>query len=97
MKILYISGSPRKKNSNTDYLLNCARAETGGEFIKLINYRIELCNACWGCQQKPGCSIDDDFRETLTPLLLETDVLVMGSPVYFNNVSAQLKAFIDRT
>jgi len=97
LNILYISGSPRKKNSNTDYLLNCARAETGGEFIKLIHYRIEPCNACWGCRKDSVCKIDDDFRHVLTPLLLETDAIIVGSPVYFNNVSAQLKAFIDRT
>jgi len=70
---------------------------TGGDLIRLIDYRIEPCNACWGCRKKPVCSIDDDFRQTLTPLLLDADALVVGSPVYFNNVSAQLKAFIDRT
>lgn len=97
MNILYISGSPRKKNSNTDYLLNCAREVTGGEFIKLIRYRIEPCNACWGCLKKPSCSIDDDFRKIIAPMLLEAEAFILGSPVFFNNVSAQLKALIDRT
>jgi multimeric flavodoxin WrbA len=97
MNILYISGSPRKKNSNTDYLLNHARAVTGGVFIKLIDYRIEPCNACRGCLKHSACTLDDDFSTVLTPMLLECDALVLGSPVFFNNVSAQLKAFIDRT
>ena len=97
MKILCISGSPRKKNSNTDYLLNHVRSVTGGEFIKLIRYQIEPCNSCWGCRKHPVCRIDDDFRNILTPLLLESDAIIVGSPIYFNNVSAQLKAFIDRT
>ncbi len=97
MKILYVSGNPRKMNSNTDYLLNCVRGVTGGDLIKLIDYRIEPCNACWGCRKKPICSIDDDFRQTLIPLLLDTDALVVGSPVYFYNVTAHTKAFIDRT
>ena len=37
------------------------------------------------------------MRDVLTPMVLECEALVLGSPVYFNNVSAQLKAFIDRT
>jgi len=97
MNILYISGSPRKKNSNTDYLLNIAQSVTGGEFIKLVNYRIEPCNSCWICRKQSVCAIDDDMRNVITPMLLACDALVLGSPVYFNNVSAQLKAFIDRT
>lgn len=97
MNVLYISGSPRKKNSNSDYLLNLARNVTGGEFIKLINYYIEPCKACWGCQKRPTCLIDDDMKNIITPMLLKVDAIVIGSPVYFNNVSAQLKSFIDRT
>jgi len=97
MNILYISGSPRKKNSNTDHLLNYAWEVTGGEFIKLIHYRIEPCKACRGCLKHSACAIDDDFRNLLTPMLLEADAVIMGSPVFFNNISAQLKAFIDRT
>jgi len=95
--LLYISGSPRKRNSNTDYLLERVREVTGGEFIKLINYRIEPCRACWGCLSHSTCRIEDDFSAVLTSRLLEADAVVLGSPVYFNNVSAQLKAFIDRT
>ena len=35
--------------------------------------------------------------ELISPMLFESDVIVLGSPVYFNNVSAQMKAFMDRT
>ncbi len=37
------------------------------------------------------------MREAITPMLMGSDALVLGTPVYFNNVSAQLKAFMDRT
>lgn len=96
MKILYISGSPRKE-SNTDYLLRRVQEEAHGEFIKLTDYSIEPCNSCWGCVESGSCALDDDMRNTITPKLLSADVLVIGTPVYFNNVTAQLKAFIDRT
>ena len=37
------------------------------------------------------------MRNKITPMLLESDAIILGSPVYFNNVSAQVKAFMDRT
>jgi multimeric flavodoxin WrbA len=96
MNIMHISGSPRKK-SNTDYLLKYLQSLIGGEFIKLTDYKIEPCIACWACIKSSVCMIDDDMTKVLIPILLKADVIVLGSPVYFNNVSAQLKAFMDRT
>lgn len=96
MNVLCISGSPRKK-SNTDGLLKEALAVTGGEFIKLTDYLVEPCRSCWGCLKSGNCTIDDDMTRKLIPMLLKADALVLGTPVYFNNVSAQLKAFMDRT
>ncbi|MBD3286895.1 flavodoxin family protein [candidate division WOR-3 bacterium] len=96
MNILYVSGSPRK-TSNTDYLLKVALAETGGRLIKLTDYRIEPCKSCWFCQKVHKCVVEDDMTKLLIPELIESDGIVLGSPVYFNNVSAQLKAFMDRT
>jgi len=96
MKILYISGSPREK-SNTDYLLKLALSITGGQFVKIIDYQVKPCNACWACQKLGKCTIDDAMSNVIIPLLLNCDGIVLGSPIYFNNVSAQLKAFMDRT
>ena len=96
LKILYISGSPRKK-SNTDHLLRIAQSVTGGEFIKLVDYRIEPCTSCRTCLEIDSCVIQDDMTKIIIPKLLQSDAIVVGSPVYFNNVSAQTKAFIDRT
>jgi len=96
MNLLYISGSPRKK-SNTDYLLNMLLNETDGRFIKLTEYHIEACMACRDCRGLGNCTIDDDMRNTLIPELLACDAMVLGSPIYFNDVSAQMKAFMDRT
>ncbi|MFO7743707.1 MAG: flavodoxin family protein [Anaerolineae bacterium] len=96
MKVLYISGSPRK-GSNTDYLLDLMLSTTGGQFVKLAEYRIEPCTSCWACLRLDDCTVDDDMANVLIPMLLRADAMVLGSPVYFNNVSAQLKAFIDRS
>jgi len=96
MNIVHISGSPRKK-SNTDYLLKHLQSLIGGQFIKLTDYKIEPCSSCRACEKSGKCLINDDMTKTLTPILLKADAIVLGSPVYFNNVSAQLKIFMDRT
>ena len=96
MNILFISGSPRAR-SNTDYLLRRILKQTGGEFLKLAEYSIEPCKSCWVCRKKGGCLINDDMATAITPRILPADALVIGSPVYFNNVTAQMKSFMDRT
>ncbi len=96
MNILYISGSPRN-NSNTDYLLKHTLDQTGGEFLKLTDYTIGPCASCWACLKNGSCAIRDDMSNVIMPRLLAADALVIGTPVYFNNVTAQLKCFIDRT
>lgn len=96
MKIIYISGSPRR-NSNTEYLLKLLKSKFNGEIIKLSNYRIESCRACMDCRGKGKCVLNDDMSTIVIPKLLESDVIFLGTPVYFNNVSSQMKAFIDRT
>ena len=96
MRILYISGSPRKR-SNTDYLLDQILDQTDGEFIKLSDYAIEPCSSCWDCLKGDSCVIKDDMQTIIVPKILKANALVIGSPVYFNNVTAQLKSFMDRT
>ena len=96
MKILYISGSPRT-DSNTDILLNTSLSITGGQFIKLKNFKIKPCGSCWACLKSDSCVIPDEMTSQIVPLLLNCEGIVLGSPVYFNNVSSILKAFIDRT
>jgi len=96
MKILYISGSPRE-NSNTDILLNTSLSITGGLLIKLRNFEIAPCRSCWACVNAEGCVIPDDMTKIIMPLLLTCDGFVLGSPVFFNNVSSTLQAFMDRT
>ena len=77
--------------------MNCVLDHTSGEFIKLVDHTIEPCRSCWACRKSGACVIDDDMSATIIPRLLEADAIVIGTPVYFNNVTAQLKAFIDRT
>lgn len=96
MRILCISGSPRP-DGNTMQLLETLAHDVNGELIRLADYRIEHCSACWACRQDGRCAIRDDMTEVLIPRLLACDAMVLGSPVFFNNVTADMKAFMDRT
>ncbi len=99
MKIIGISGSPRKKG-NTAALVQEAlkpfisdNVET--ELLYLCDYQIKGCTGCEGCKDTCRCVIEDDMQQIL-PRLLQADAVVLGSPTYFYNVSAVVKAFIDR-
>ncbi|MGQ9823749.1 MAG: flavodoxin family protein [Desulfotomaculales bacterium] len=96
MNFLYLSGSPRP-NSNSEYLLNIVRGITGGKLMKLTDYSIEPCRGCRDCRGKGECTISDEMQSLIIPELLQSDGFVLGTPVYFNNVSAQMKMFMDRT
>ena len=99
MHILGISGSPRL-GGNTDIIiteaLNAAK-EDGAEveFIRLSDYQLQPCNACGTCHETKNCSINDDCEE-LYKKLIRADGLILGSPSYFQGVTAQMKTFIDR-
>ena len=95
MKVLGIVGSPRK-DGNCDVLvkefLNAVDAET--EYIFLNEKELAGCNACMGCVEG-DCVIDDDGNEIIKALL-DADVLVFSSPIYYGQITAQAKSFIDR-
>ena len=100
VKIIGIIGSPRK-NGNTAYLVEKAleaAKEAGAdvESYHLGKMKIEPCNACDICKMTGECPKDDDINEILSKLQKAQGVII-GSPVYFGNVSAQLKMFIDRS
>jgi multimeric flavodoxin WrbA len=63
----------------------------------LDDLEIKPCTACDACRGKTDtfCIIDDDM-ESLYPAFIEADLVVLASPIYWWNVSAQLKLFIDR-
>jgi multimeric flavodoxin WrbA len=100
VKIMGIIGSPRK-GSNTEILIGEAlkAAEKLGvktDVINLSNADIEPCIACDICKNTGECAIYDDMHE-ITDKLQEIQGLIIGSPVYFGNVTSQLKIFMDRT
>lgn len=100
MKVLGIMGSPRKRG-NTEILLRevltSARmhgAET--EMLRVSEMDIRPCDGCESCVVTGKCRIKDDMQN-VNIKLLESDGIIIGSPVYFWGVTAQVKAILDRT
>lgn len=100
MKILGISGSPRK-DGNTDLILKeiIAGANTAGgetEIIFLRDYAITPCIGCERCRKDLTCSRFYDGMHLLYPKVENSDTIILGSPTYNYNVTSLMKSFIDR-
>jgi multimeric flavodoxin WrbA len=100
MRIVGIVASPRGAKGNTASLLRLVLegAESEGaktETIFLPGSTVLPCRACDHCHKKGTCPQKDDF-EAIKQRIYESDGLALASPNYIFNVSAQMKAFMDR-
>jgi multimeric flavodoxin WrbA len=101
MHVLGLQGSPRK-NSNTQYLLDifldaAARRGARTHRLDICKMDIQPCRELVVCEKKGFCPIKDEMRDVVYPLLRQAEIIVAASPVFFYNVTAQLKALIDRS
>jgi len=99
MKVLGIMGSPRI-GSNTDLLLDEAlkgAERQGAEVEKIIVDKLNIspCREYYGCLRDGNCVIRDDMDDVY-PKLLDADVIIVASPMFFCGLTSQLKALIDR-
>ncbi len=100
-KVLILSGSPRR-GGNSDILCDeffKGASDAGNEVEKIFvsEKKIHPCTGCYFCREYGGrCAFNDDMGEILQKMI-DCDVLVLSSPVYFYSICAQLKAVIDRT
>jgi multimeric flavodoxin WrbA len=102
MKVVGINGSPRK-GGNTSILVKTVLAELEKEnieteFVQLGGKNIQGCKACFKCwKNKDGrCAVDNDVFNECMGKMVEADGMVLGSPTYFADVTAEMKALIDR-
>ncbi|HIZ26692.1 MAG TPA: flavodoxin family protein [Candidatus Barnesiella merdipullorum] len=100
MKIVVITGSPRKNGNSfamTDAFIH--EAEQRGHTIRRFDaafLKIGGCHACMTCYKTgKACSFDDDFND-IAPAFLEADAVVFTMPVYWYSIPAQIKGAIDR-
>lgn len=103
MKTIIVNASPRK-NWNTAQLLKEAQkgAESVGaetEYIDLYDLNFTGCRSCLACKLKngkhPGCAWKDDLSP-LIDRILAADALIIGSPIYWGEPTAQFRALMER-
>lgn len=103
MKVVAFNGSPRK-DGNTfiliNYILNELRREgIETELVQLSGKNLRGCIACYKCFENKDqrCSVKDDFANECIERMIGADGIILGSPTYFYDVTAEMKALIDRT
>ena len=102
MQALAICGSPRAEG-NTEFLLRrcldgLAQHNIAGEFVSLRGKIIRPCMACGLCKQLQDltCAIDSDDFHLVFQKILDADILIVGSPVYFGSATPEMMALLDR-
>ena len=100
MKVLAFLGSPRK-GGNSEVLLGAVLrgVERGGsktEIVRLCDLSIDPCLNCGGCDDTGECILDDDMT-LLYDKIIAVPRIILASPIFFYGITAQAKAFIDRT
>jgi multimeric flavodoxin WrbA len=104
MKVVAINGSPRK-TWNTAKMLEsalsgCEDAGAQTKLYHLIDLKFKGCTSCFACKRLGGpsyakCGMRDDLTQVLNDVW-DADALIIGSPVYFGDVTADLRAFLER-
>ena len=101
MKVVCLHGSPRK-NGNSSTIANrfCSSAEEVGAKVthyELNDLNYKGCQACYACKKgSEKCVVKDDLEKVLDDVA-SADILVLATPIFYGDVTAQMKGFIDRT
>lgn len=98
-RILGVVGSPRR-DGNTHILVSriLEGAKEEGAIVDIVflgDLEIEECDGCHTCWQGKECSKGDDMND-IYPKIIESDVIIFGTPVYWYGPTALMKGFIDR-
>jgi multimeric flavodoxin WrbA len=103
MKVIAINGSARR-DGNTAILIGYVFSELEKvgiqtKMIQLAGVRIRGCMACFKCGENLNkkCTVKDDPINEYIEKMLNADGIILASPTYFTDVSAEMKALIDRT
>jgi len=102
MKVVAFNGSPHK-DGNTSILINHVLGELKKEgieteVVQVGGKKIRGCIACYKCMENLNqrCAVDNDILNGCIEKILEAQGILLGSPVYFTDVTAEMKALIDR-
>jgi multimeric flavodoxin WrbA len=99
VKVLGIVGSPRK-GGNTEIVVKAALEAAAGvgaetDIVLLAEKKVAPCDGCGACAKTKRCKVKDDFAEVFDRMA-SADAILLASPSYFESVTPQMKALIDR-
>lgn len=100
MKVIGINGSSRK-DGNTEIIIRSVFDELNKEgietdLIQLADYDIQPCRGCFACKGRGNCVFSKDGFAEIFNRIVDADGIILGSPVYSADVSAKMKAFMER-
>ncbi len=100
MKVLAVSGSPRIEGNSdvlcNEFLKGAKEAGHKTEKISLAKVNLKPCIACYSCRTDSKC-IHNDIMEVFLDKMIDADIILLATPVYFYSMVAQMKLFIDRS
>jgi len=99
VRVLAVVGTNRKQGSVARM---CEKIIEGAgenghqtEMVNLYDYSIQDCLGCWRCHTLRKCCQDDDFEEIYKKIRV-SEAIILGSPVYWGNITGKMKTFFDR-
>jgi multimeric flavodoxin WrbA len=100
-RVVAVNGSPHEGFGNTSQMLtmlgeSLSREGLELEEIFLSQYQIGFCTGCATCLESGSCWVRDDYNSVVRTVL-EADAVILASPVYIFNITAQMKTFLDRS
>ena len=104
MKVIAVNGSPRKSWNTATLLQKALEGATSvgadTELVHLYDLNFKGCTSCFACKRKDSkfighCAMKDDLTSLLEKVI-ECDVLLLGSPIYFGNVTGEMRSFLER-
>lgn len=98
MRVLVINGSPRKKGTIATLLHSVADHIEGADvhWFDVNDLNVRPCTGCMRCRSTERCILPEDDAHKIAEEIKLSDLLVMGTPVYWGNISGQMKLVFDR-
>ncbi len=101
LRTAIITGSTRARSNAELLAVNAAghlqRKGIHVHLIRLREYRFGECMGCRRCVEIKKCCIMDDMTEKIIPIIMKAHIIIVSSPVYFDNATALVKKIMDRT
>ena len=104
MKVLAISGSPLKKGNTSQLIGSVVKelkksgvADLKVKEVSLAGSTIRPCKSCRKCMKEGHCVLRSDDFNSIARKMRKSDLIIIGSPVYFHDVNGQIKNLIDRS